>query len=116
VKDLERIRTRFMRDPVPVRLAGLAADLARISSSARRPTGAAQVIPMIEECRYFIEWTAGEITAEQASELVDIQVMLTAWKQVWLETQATQSQRTLLSLQAKKWSDLVLGFSGLIKE
>lgn len=116
MKDLERIHTRFMRDPIPLRLAGLAADLARISSSARRTTGAAQVMEMIEESRYFIEWTAGEIAVDQAAELVDIQVMLTVWKHAWLEAQASQSQRTLLSLQAKKWSDQVLGYSGLGKE
>jgi hypothetical protein len=113
MKDLERIHNRFMRDPIPVRLAGLAADLARISSSARRTTGAAQVNEMIEESRYFIEWTAGEIPVDQAAELVDIQLMLTVWKTAWSEAQASQAQRTLLSLQAKKWSDQVLGYSGL---
>jgi hypothetical protein len=105
-----------MRDSLQVRLAGLAADLARISSSARRPTGAAQVIEMIEESRYYIEWTAAEIPVEQAAELVDIQVMLAMWKDAWTEAQANQVQRTLLSLQAKKWSDQVFGYSGLGKE
>lgn len=114
--NVERIRARFLRDPIPLRLAGLAADLARISSSARRPTGAAQVGEMIEESRYFIEWTAGEIPVDQAAELVDIQVMLTVWKYAWPEAQGSQAQRTLLSLQAKKWSDQVLGYSGLINE
>ena len=77
MKNLERIRARFMCDPIPVRLAELAADLARISSSARRLTWAAQGIDMIEEGRYYIDWTAGDIPVEQAAELVDIQVMLT---------------------------------------
>jgi len=36
----ERKRARFLRDPPPVRLVGLAADLARVASSARHPTGA----------------------------------------------------------------------------
>ena len=116
MKNLECIRTRFMRDPIPVRLAGLAADLARISSSARRLSGAAQVMEMIEESRYFIEWTAGGIQVEQAAELVDIQLMLTMWRDAWLEAQNSQEQRTLLSFQAKKWSDQVLGYSGLAKE
>ena len=116
MKDLERIRTRFMRDPIPIRLAGLAADLARISSSARRLTGAAQVNEMIEESRYYIEWTAGDLPVEQAAELVDIQMMLTAWRHALHEALTNQSQRTLLSLQAKKWSDQVLRYSGLRKE
>ncbi len=116
VKNLERIRTRFMRDSIPMRLAGLAADLARISSSARRASGAAQVMEMIEESRYFIEWTAAEVHVEQAAELVDLQLMLTLWRDAWPEAQHSQEQRTLLSFQAKKWSDQVLGYSGLAKE
>jgi hypothetical protein len=39
MKNLERKRERYLKDTLPVRLAGLAADLARISSSARQPAG-----------------------------------------------------------------------------
>jgi hypothetical protein len=37
----DRIRERYLKDALPVRLAGLAADLSRVASSARRATGAA---------------------------------------------------------------------------
>jgi hypothetical protein len=45
----ERKRERFLRDLLPVRLAGLAADFARAASSARHPTGAEMVAAMLEE-------------------------------------------------------------------
>ena len=60
MKNKERRRDRYLRDPLPVRLAGLAADLARVASSARHESGAASVAEMLEESQYFIEWTAAE--------------------------------------------------------
>ena len=109
----ERKRERFLWDPLPVRLAGLAADLARVASSARHPTGAESVAAMLEESQYFIEWTAVESALDVAAELVDIQRLIALWRKAWLETQQYPIQRTLLSVQAKKWSDQVLGYSGL---
>jgi len=55
---MKRKRERYLRDSLPVRLAGLAADLAWIASSARHETGGEAVALMLEESRYFIEWTA----------------------------------------------------------
>ena len=111
-----RIRNRYLRDPIPVRLAGLAADLARIASSARHETGSASVQQMLEESQYFIEWTAAEAEPEIAAELVDIQRMLSLWRKAWAEAQHNRIQRTLLSVQAKKWSDQVLSYSGLLEQ
>ena len=105
---------RFMRDALPIRLGGLSASLARISSSARHETGANAVALMVDECRWLIEWTAAEAEPEVASELVDIQRMLTLWRRAWPEAQSNVSQRTLLSVQAKKWADQVLAYSGLL--
>jgi hypothetical protein len=70
----------------------------------------------LKESQYFIEWTAAEAEPEVAAELVDIQIMLTLWLKAWPEAQQSQTQRTLLSLQAKKWSDQVLGYSGILQE
>ncbi len=105
---------RFMRDTLPVRLGGLSASLARIASSARHESGAEAVALMVNECRWLIEWTAAEAEPEVAAELVDIQRMLTLWRKSWPEAQLSLSQRTLLSVQAKKWADQVLEYSGLL--
>jgi len=114
MKSLEEKRARYMRDSVPRRLGALAADLARVSSSARHVEGAKSVGLMLQESRYFIEWVAAETEPEVGSELVDLQVMLSLWLKSWPEAAQHQSQRTLLSFQAKKWSDQVLGYSGLL--
>lgn len=113
MKNQERIRERFLQDPMSVRLGGLAVDLQRISSAARRAAGAAHVALMLEESQYLIEWCASELEAEAAAELVDIQVMLSLWRRSWPTVQQIPAQRALLSLQAQGWSDRVLQFANL---
>ncbi|MBP1468205.1 hypothetical protein EYB53_021015 [Candidatus Chloroploca sp. M-50] len=104
----DRIRERYLKDALPVRLAGLAADLSRVASSARRATGAAAAAAMLEESQYLIEWTAAEAPAEIAEELVNLQVMLALWRQAWPDAQHYPFQRSLLAVQAKQWADQVL--------
>jgi len=110
----DRKRDRYLRDPMPVRLAGLAADFGRIASSAQHTTGSTSVAEMLEESQYYIEWTAAEAGLEVAGELVDIQRLVVAWRRAWPEAQHSPTQRILLSIQAKKWADQVLGYSGLL--
>ena len=102
-----------MKDPPAVRLGGLAADLRRISSASRRKTGDTQVMMMLEESQYLIEWTAQELEAEAAAELVNMQVMLSLWRRSWPTAQHNMTQRTLLAIQARSWSDRVLTLAGL---
>jgi hypothetical protein len=112
MKNPERIKARYLKDPWPTRLAGLAADLGRVSSSARHATGGESVAQMLEESQYFIEWTAAELEPEIAAELVNIQVLIALWRRAWPEAQHNPRQRTILSAQAKQWADQILGFAG----
>ena len=116
MKNRERRRERYLRDPLPIRLAGLAADLGRVASSARHATGSTNVAEMLEESQYFIEWTAAEAEPGIAAELVDMQRLIALWRKAWPEAQQSVTQRTLLSVQAKKWSDQVLELSGLLEQ
>jgi hypothetical protein len=112
VKNKERIRERYLRDPLPTRLAGLASTLSKVSSSARRESAAEVVVDLLEEGQYFIEWTAAEAEPEIAGDLVNIQVMLSLWRNAWPEAQHSRPQRSILSVQAKLWSDQVLRYAG----
>ena len=69
----------------------------------------------MEESQYFIEWTASEAEPEIAAELVDIQVMLSLWRNAWPEARHSQPQRSILSVQSKLWSDQVLRFAGFVQ-
>jgi hypothetical protein len=113
VKNKDRVRERYLKDALPTRLAGLASTLSKVSSSARQESGAEVVADLMEEGQYFIEWSAGEAEPENAVELINIQVMLSMWRNAWHEAQHSQPQRSILSMQAKLWSDKILQYAGL---
>jgi hypothetical protein len=113
--EIEQTRARFMQDDLPTRLGGLAADLMRVASSARRSTGGKAVERMLEESQYFIEWTAAEMEPEIAAALVNIQRLIALWRHAWPEAQNHPPQRTILSVSAKQWADEVLNYSGLLQ-
>jgi len=110
----EKLRERFLRDPLPHRLGGLAATLGRISSSARNSADPNHVANLLDEAKHLIEWTAAETEPETAAELVQMQTMLTLWQRAWIEASQNPQQRLLLSVQAKDWSDKAIDFSGLV--
>jgi len=114
IPNKEKLRARFLRDPLPRRLGGLAATLGRVSSSARNSTDALVVKNLLDEARYLIEWTAADAEPETAVELVAMQRLITLWLKTWDKTSQYQEQRTLLSVQAKQWSDVAINFSGLL--
>ena len=104
----------YRNETIARQLGALAATLARVSSCARRPARAAAVVPLLTECMTFVEWTAPRASVEVAAELHDLQVMLALWRQAWPGSQASLPHRTLLSFQAKKWSDLTVDWSGIL--
>jgi len=114
MKDKQKLRERFLRDPLPRRLGGLAATLGRISSSARNSTEPNVVSNLLDEANHLIEWTAAETDPETAAELVQMQTMIALWQRAWNEASQNPKQRLLLSVQAKDWSDKAVEFSGLL--
>jgi len=110
----EKLRERFLRDPLPRRLGGLAATFGRISSSARKSTDPNIVSNLLDEAKHLFEWTAADTEPETAAELVRIQTLLTLWQRAWTEASQNPQQRLLLSVQAKDWSDKAVDFSGLV--
>ncbi len=114
MSDEAKLRERFFRDPLPTRLGGLAATLARVSSSARASGSDATVTSLLNEAKYFIEWTAAETNPEDAAELAQIQVQIALWERAWDTASSNKAERTLLSMQAKLWSDKALEISGLL--
>jgi hypothetical protein len=112
--DKEKLRRRFLRDPLPVRLGGLSATLGRISSSARASESPAVVADLLDEAKHLIEWTAADAEPQAASELVQIQRLIVLWQKAWGTASSDKTQRILLSAQAKTWSDKALEVSGLV--
>jgi hypothetical protein len=104
----------FLVDSPARQLGALAATLGRVASSAEKTTRAKAIVPMLEECLQFIEWTLSLHPDVASKELKDLSVMLKLWRDGWEHAQTDEHLRTILSVQARKWSDQTLEFSGLL--
>ncbi len=113
MKNAAAIRKRYLSDPLPVRLGGVAANLARISSFSKHPANRQVVHSMLTESKYFIEWTAAEAEISVAAELVELQVQMACWQWDWRKIWADPLQRNEVARKARIWSDRVLEISGL---
>jgi hypothetical protein len=115
MKDWTAIRERYLRDDLPVRLGGLAANLRRIKSFAAHDASREAVESLVDESKFFIEWTAAEAEHNTAAELVELQVELARWQHDWSNVCSDPGRRGKLAEQSIAWSNRVLEISGLLK-
>jgi hypothetical protein len=114
MKDWSQIRERYLRDDLPVRLGGLAANLSRIKSFSANDASSAVVESLIDESKMFIEWTAAQADVNTAEKLVDLQVQLALWQLRWESIWPNSSKREQVANQSALWSKQVLELSGLL--
>jgi hypothetical protein len=114
MNNLTAIKQRYLRDELPTRLGGLAANLRRIPSFARSESNREAVAALIDESKYFIEWTAAEAEIDTAATLVELQVQLAGWQRNWPAIWADPEQRRQVGEASRAWSDRVLELSGLL--
>lgn len=115
MKNQDVIRNRYLNDDLPTRLGGLAANLSRIKSFASHDKNREAVKRLIDESKYFIEWTAAEADISTAAELVELQIQLARWGLNWESIWKDTNQRNQVTEQAAQWSKLVLKMSGLLE-
>jgi len=108
----EQIRQRFLRDPLPIRLGGLAADLARIASFADDPADARAVAGLLEEGKYFAEWMAPEAPLETQAVLAEVQIALAIWERGWLNGKPVAT----MQVDAQRKSEELLALAGLVEK
>jgi hypothetical protein len=113
---LSAIRERYMQDELPTRLGGLATNLMRIASVANH-IGSRQVVDkLLEESKFFIEWTAPDATLDKQTALVELQIKLARWHYGWHRDSADQAKRAHLAQEARTWAERVLEMSDLLTE
>ena len=115
VKDRSAVRERYLRDALPTRLGGLAANLSRIRSFAAHDASRDAVESLIDESKYFIEWTAADAETQTAAELVDLQIQLSQWQYNWVQIWTDPAQRRQIAEASNIWSKRALELSGLLK-
>ena len=105
----ERIRERYLQDPLPTRLGDLASDLARIASCASDPRDHNALMGLLEEGKWFAEWAAPEAPLKIQEQLAEVQLQLALWHRCWLMGRPP----AMVQEEARKWSDRLLRLSGL---
>ena len=114
MKNVNEVKNRYLKDELPVRLGGISADLARIASFAPMVDNWKVVQSLLEESKFFIEWTALDVSLEEKAYLVELQIQLAFWHRIWTEIYTNSKEREKLSQQASLWSKKVLEMSGLV--
>jgi hypothetical protein len=115
MKDWTIIHERYMRDELPIRLGGLAANLSRIKSFSANEASRETVASLIDESKMFIEWTAAQAEINTAAVMVDVQVQLALWQIRWERIWSDPAQRKQIAEQSGIWSKQILELSGLLK-
>lgn len=110
-----RIKDRYMQDDLAVRLGGLAANLARISSFLDDIRHMQAVNDLVIESEHFIEWTARDAELKDQERLVELQIELAGRQFRLREDWDDESKRREIADFAKNWSNEVLEMSGLLK-
>jgi len=105
--NLEVIKKRFLKDDLPKRMGGIASNLARLKSFSQMPNNKKAISDLIEESKFFIEWTAPEVNLDIQVELVNTQIQLALWDYL--------KDKKQISKDAGKLSEKLLKLSGLIK-
>jgi hypothetical protein len=115
MNDCSRVRERYLRDPLPVRLGGLAANLARVRSFSDNPAHRDVVGQLLEESAWFIEWTAPDAPLGTQVALLDCQRQLARWRRTWGVVWDDPKRRDAVAERAGEWSQKFMNLSGLVQ-
>ncbi|NWF91765.1 MAG: hypothetical protein HXY46_02525 [Syntrophaceae bacterium] len=107
MKDLKRMRERFIQDKSSVRMGNLASDLLRLSKWVRTGHNDQAIIDLMRQIAWLMEWT-GDLAS---AELADMQREICRWRRVW----PVEKARHILALRASQMSDQILKGSGLLE-
>jgi hypothetical protein len=108
MKDLKRLRERFLRDGNAVRMGNLASNLLRLSKWIQTRQDDRAIVDLMREIAWFMEWS-GDLAS---AELADMQREICRWRLVW----PVEQVRHILALRAFQMSNRILESSGLLEQ
>lgn len=105
----------FMQDDVTTRLRRLATHLSQIQSLWTQGSSEDLILALVDESRYFIEWTVPDMVKaddiDRACELVDLVRLLTRWLFHWDDIWTDAEQKQSASQEISYWLQRVLEIS-----
>lgn len=103
------LKAQYLQANRATQLDSLALNLTRIQLLARSGTDESVAQHLVRESQFFIEWAVPSIDLETdvtfATELVDLQRLLSRWKLSWSELWANESRRQEIATLAQQWRD-----------
>jgi hypothetical protein len=106
MKDLKRMRERFIRDDGPVRMGNLASNLLRLSKWVQMGHDDEAIVDLMRQIAWLMEWM-GDFASP---ELADMQREICRWRRVWPVERANH----ILALRSTQMSNRILELSGLV--
>ena len=106
MRDLNRMRERYVRDDGPVRLGNLASSLLRLSKWVRTRHKDDAIVNLMREIAWLMEWN-GDLAS---SEMADMQREICRWRRNW----PIEKARSVLELRSLQMSNRILHWSGLL--
>ena len=105
------LKQLYLKNNQASQLYSLALNLARIQTLAHNGVDSAAAKHLVRESQFFIEWTVPTISLEVeidfATELVDLQRLLSRWKLHWEEQWDNESKRLTIVQELQPWCDLL---------
>ena len=72
--NLEQVKKRFLKNSRPVMLGCIASNLARLGSFAKMKNNREVIEDLLEESKFFIEWTAPKLSLDIQERLIDLRL------------------------------------------
>lgn len=116
IKNLEMRKERYLRDGIPIRLGGLAANLARVRSFSENVENSDVVFQLLEESKYFIEWIGRELDIDSAVRLCAMQRQMAVWQLNWASVWNDSNSRKRVATDSARWSTEIIMNSGLLDQ
>jgi hypothetical protein len=108
MRDLKRMRERFIRDRSSVRMGNLASNLLRLSKWIEKGHNDEAIVDLMREIAWLMEWS-GDLAL---AELADMQREICRWRRAW----PVEKARHILALRAAQMSNRILACSGLLEQ
>ena len=100
------MRERFIRDGDAVRMGNLASDLLRLSKWIQTGQNDEDIVDLMRQIAWLMEWT-GDLAS---AELADMQREICRWRRIW----PLEKERHILTLRTAEMSNRLLQWSGLL--
>ena len=103
------LKTHYLQANRATQLDSLALNLTRIQVLTHSGTDESVAQHLVRESQFFIEWTAPSINLETdlnfATDLLDLQRLLSCWKLSWSDLWANENDRQKIAILAQQWCD-----------